>query len=66
LREWFSKDTWLTAEQALAVGLVDEIVEQPRLVRPSEAIHPMQLGRRVVENAAVYSYPDAKNQSESK
>ncbi len=29
-------------------------------------IHPMRLGRRVVENAAVYNYPNEANQTESK
>jgi len=29
-------------------------------------IHPMLLGRRAVESEAVYNYPNASNQSESK
>jgi ATP-dependent Clp protease protease subunit len=37
VREWLSKDTWLNADEALVAGLVDEIVEPPRLMRsPSE------------------------------
>ena len=36
VREWFRKDTWFTAEEALAAGLVDEIVEPPRLMRKSD------------------------------
>lgn len=42
VREWFSKDTWFTAEETLADGLVDEIVEPPSLMRlPENSSSPL-------------------------
>ena len=43
--EWLSKDTWFDAEQAVAVGLADEIAEPPPLpplarLRRSAALAP--------------------------
>ena len=50
LREWLGKDTWLTSKEALDAGLVDELVEPPRLLRPSGDVHAQVLAEGPTED----------------
>lgn len=50
---WLGKDTWFTPEQALAAGLVDEIIERPQISIPARPAQPAQAG----DPAAVAPHP---------
>ena len=60
VRGWLGNQTWLTAEQALAARLVDEVVEPPRLMRASVELpaSTMAAGLRRMSNSFSRCSPD--------
>jgi hypothetical protein len=62
LRQWARTDWSSREEEWQALRKIYRLDPNTK----DTLIHPMQLGRRVVENAAVYNYPKETNPSESK
>jgi hypothetical protein len=61
LREWARTDWASREEEWRALRVIYDL----NLDTKDTIIHPMRLGRRVLENGAVYNYPNEVNQSES-